>query len=33
MFPENTMGLSPDTQNYGLRMRQECRERFPATAG
>ena len=23
------MGLLPDTQNYGLRMRRECRERFP----
>ena len=28
------MGLLPDTWNYGLRMRRECRERFPpATAG
>ena len=24
-----TMGLLPDTQNYGLRMRREYRERFP----
>ena len=24
-----TMGLLPDTRNYGLRMRRECRERFP----
>ena len=24
-----SMGLSPDTQNYGLHMRRECRERFP----
>ena len=24
-----TMGLLPDTQNYGLRMRRECWERFP----
>ena len=24
-----TMGLLPDTQNCGLRMRRECRERFP----
>ena len=24
-----TMGLLPDTWNCGLRMRQECRERFP----
>ena len=24
-----SLGLLPDTQNYGLRMRQECRERFP----
>ena len=23
------MGLLPDTQNYGLRRRRECRERFP----
>ena len=23
------MGLLPDTQNRGLRMRRECRERFP----
>ena len=23
------MGLSPDTDNYGFRMRWECRERFP----
>ena len=23
----------PDTQNCGLRMRRECQERFPATAG
>ena len=23
------MGLLPDTQNLGLRMRRECRERFP----
>ena len=28
-----SMGLMPDTQNCGLRMRRECRERFPATAG
>ena len=27
-----TMGLLPDKLNYGLRMRRECRERFPATA-
>ena len=25
------MGLLPDTQNYGYRMRRERRERFPAT--
>ena len=25
------MGLLPDTQTCGLRMRQECRERFLAT--
>ena len=24
-----TMGLLPDTQNFGLRMHRECRERFP----
>ena len=24
------MGLLPDTQNCGLRMRRECRERFPS---
>ena len=24
-----TMDLLPDTQNCGLRMRRECRERFP----
>ena len=23
------MGLLPDTKSYGLRMRRECRERFP----
>ena len=27
------MGLLPDTQNCRLRMRRECRERFPGTAG
>ena len=27
--PQLTMGLLPDTQNRGLRMRRECRERFP----
>ena len=26
-----SMGLLPDTQNFGLRMRRECRERFPPT--
>ena len=25
----HVMGLLPDTQNCGLRMRRECRERFP----
>ena len=25
----NWMGLLPDTLNYGLRMRRECRERIP----
>ena len=27
------MGLLPDTQNCGLRMRRECRERFPRHRG
>ena len=27
------MGLLPDTQNCGLRMRQECREGFPGYRG
>ena len=27
------MGLLPDTQNYGLRMRREYRERFPRHRG
>ena len=27
------MGLLPDTQNCGLRMRRECRERFPRHHG
>ena len=27
------MGLLPDTSNCRLRMRRECRERFPTTAG
>ena len=26
---KGSMGLLPDTQNHGLRMRRECRERFP----
>ena len=26
-----TMGLFPDTLSRGLRMRRECRERFPET--
>ena len=26
---ESTMGLLPDTENCGLRMCRECRERFP----
>ena len=26
------MGLLPDTQNSGMRMCRECRERFPTTA-
>ena len=29
----NTMGLFPDTQDCGLRMRRECRERFPRHIG
>ena len=29
MFALCGMGLLPDTQNRGLRMRRECRERFP----
>ena len=28
-----TMGLLPDTPNCGLRMRRECRERFPRHHG
>ena len=28
-----SMGLLPDTWNYGLRMRRECRERFPRHRG
>ena len=27
------MGLLPDTQNCGLRMRRECREHFPHHRG
>ena len=27
------MGLLPDTQHCGLRMRRECRERFPRHRG
>ena len=27
------MGLLPDTWNCGLRMRRECRERFPRHRG
>ena len=27
--PYGIMGLLPDTKNCGLRMRRECRERFP----
>ena len=30
-FNYSSMGLLPDTQNLWLRMRRECRERFPAT--
>ena len=32
-MPHCFMGLSPDTQNCGLRMRRECRERFPHHCG
>ena len=33
-FPsQNVMGFLPDTQNCGLRMRRECRERFPCHRG
>ena len=28
-YPYRAMGLLSDTQNRGLRMRRECRERFP----
>ena len=28
-WTSSIMGLLPDTQNCGLRMRRECRERFP----
>ena len=31
MWAGGGMGLLPDTQNCGLRMRRECRERFPPT--
>ena len=27
------MGLLPDTQNYELRMRRECRDHFPRYRG
>ena len=30
-WQQTGMGLLPDTQNPVLRMRRECRERFPAT--
>ena len=29
LYGIRAMGLLPDTQNCGLRMRRECRERFP----
>ena len=29
MEDADTMGFLPDTYNCGLRMRQECQERFP----
>ena len=31
-WPKDDLGLLSDTQNCGLCMRRECRERFPATA-
>ena len=31
--PIKTMGLLPDTQNCGVRMCRECRERFPRHRG
>ena len=31
--PESASGLLPDTQNCGLCMRRECRERFPRHRG
>ena len=30
---EKSMGILPDTEICGLRMRRECRERIPATKG
>ena len=31
MLQIDAMGLLPDTQNRGLRMRRDCQERFPVT--
>ena len=33
LLPIPTMGLLPDTQHCGVRMRRECRERFPRLRG
>ena len=33
LFYVDAMGLLPDTWNCGLRMRRECRERFPRHSG
>ena len=32
-YKTGIMGLLPDTENCGLRMRRECRERFPRYRG
>ena len=33
LFVAGDMGLLPHTENCGLRMRRECRERFPRLRG
>ena len=33
LWPIETIDLLPDTKNWGLRMRRECRERFPHHRG